>query len=45
MDKTESKAKKQTILCPLLGSNLCPKPQKCNGLKRECTLWRIHSGR
>ena len=44
MDKVEKKTNNRIILCPLLGSNLCPKPKKCNGLKRECTLWKTHSG-
>lgn len=43
--KENSKKFGQMISCALLGSKVCPKPDKCNGIERKCTIWRNHSGK
>ncbi|MCI9177034.1 MAG: hypothetical protein HFJ28_00225 [Clostridia bacterium] len=35
----------QEISCALHGSPICPKPNECDGINRQCRIWQSHSGR
>lgn len=43
--KNKKDKKEQAVSCALRGSAVCPKPDKCDGLDRQCTKWINHSGR
>lgn len=35
----------QPIACSLHQSHVCPLPDKCDGIHRQCDFWRTCSGR
>lgn len=44
----KTKEKKDTGIkatCVLKESKKCPKPNQCDGINRQCTIWINHSGR
>ena len=45
MKTKEKKDSKIKVSCVLKGSKKCPKPNECNGIIRQCTVWINHSGR